>query len=146
MGWLFKALEVSRAKIRSGAMLNKPGSLCHGWRWGWRRFSFHFKKKQRDRQQNESQERRQKRREGFLVGIFFFMCTVCSIVSLRNLLLASYRSLWFILFFPAGRKLWAMDRQSPDTPPNDSSKSKRIEMMKAHKPGVKRKENVANKN
>lgn len=144
MGWLFKALEVSRAKIRSGAMLNKPGSLCHG--WGWRRFSFHFKKKQRDRQQNESQERRQKRREGFLVGIFF-SCALYAQLSLSGIFSWHHTVVYdSFFFFPAGRKLWAMDRQSPDTPPNDSSKSKRIEMMKAHKPGVKRKENVANKN
>lgn len=144
MGWLFKALEVSRAKIRSGAMLNKPGSLCHG--WGWRRFSFHFKKKQRDRQQNESQERRQKRREGFLVGIFF-SCALYAQLSLSGIFswhhTVVYDSFFFSLLAESCEQ-WTDNPQTP--PPNDSSKSKRIEMMKAHKPGVKRKENVANKN
>lgn len=126
-------------------MLNKPGSLCHGWRWGWRHFSFHFKKKQRDRQQNESQERRQKRREGFLVGIFF-SCALYAQLSLSGIFSWHHTVVYDSFFFPCWQKAVSNGQTIPRHPPNDSSKSKRIEMMKAHKPGVKRKENVANKN
>lgn len=107
--------EVSWAKIRSTGLLSKPHSLSPGGEWAPSvslLASPLSGKKQRDGRQDESQEEREEKRG--IPGPLCFMYPVYSIVSLRNLLLASYHKSTIHSSHPAGGTLLAMDKQASD--------------------------------